>query len=91
MTDWQPPERWSPEEVEHWKSLDHSHCTQMGWNPDYPQFGYAYCQSIHCHQCGRSTSSQGHLTPAEPGNWKGKLVCPTPPADRKLWPGVGPE
>lgn len=51
----------SPEWQEWWKSLNHDFCTQMIWTPSDDTPMHERCRSIHCHLCGQSTSSQGHL------------------------------
>ncbi len=76
---WRPPNYWTAEEIEHWKSLDHSFCTQVGFGSDEP--AYVRCVGTHCHVCGKGTSSQGHLDFST-----GTGVCPTPIEERKPWP-----
>lgn len=73
------PEYWTDDEVRHWQNLDHSHCTLMNIASRLP--AYEMCMSTHCHFCGQSTSSQGHLKKVG-DEW----VCPTPLDRRKPWP-----
>lgn len=82
---WEPPPWWSPETVEYWKNLDHTMCTLYpGIDPDTP--AYQRCHSMHCPDCGRSTSSQGHMKLV--GDIKGEheWVCPTPEEKRNPFP-----
>lgn len=79
MSDWKPPPYWTAEELEHWKSLDHTMCTGF-FNPMGPQLEpYEWCMSSHCPNCGQRTGG-GHL--AEQGEW----TCPIPEDQRKPWP-----
>lgn len=80
MSDWTPPQHWTAEVIEYWKSLDHDLCTRYGLNFDAP--AYEQCHSMHCPQCGKRTGGQGHLKRVG-DDW----LCPTPEAERKPWPG----
>jgi hypothetical protein len=84
MGEWVPRSDWDDEDIEHWKSLDHTFCTQYINGADVESWAeipaYQRCHSMHCPQCGKSVSSQGHL------NREG--VCPTPEDRRKPWPNT---
>lgn len=87
MSNWKPPSHWTEEELEHWKSLDHSMCTMMH-GPEEPQLEpYERCLSAHCPRCGLRTGG-GHL--AGEGGKRG-WACPLPEGQRKPWPQPGCE
>ncbi|QSM01154.1 hypothetical protein SEA_NANOSMITE_130 [Mycobacterium phage Nanosmite] len=79
MSDWTPPAHWSEETIAGWKALDHTFCSRYGLDFNAP--AYEQCRSLHCGMCGKSTSSQGHLTKVG-DEW----VCPTPEEERTPWP-----
>lgn len=83
--EWTPPDYWTPEEVEYWKGLDHFMCTHYGFLDISMERGYATCHSMHCPECGKSTSSQGHMKKVG-DEW----ICPTPEDQRKPWPKSKP-
>ena len=71
MSNWKPPSHWTEEELEHWKSLDHSMCTMMH-GPEEPQLEpYERCLSVHTGPCRTAMPDERRrpVSARKPARW----------------------